>query len=114
VDECKAGIEKEAQLAIPKFPQPTRPRKKANTKYNALNEDTINTHCFGGSACQTSLARHLTWIVPSFFGSTSTACIQTRSIAPVCYSLLVLHPSTRRLGRLEQSDDWIHELDGVP
>ena len=38
-----------------------------------------------------------------YIGSTSTACIQTRSIAPVCYSLS--HPSTG--GRPEQSYDWI-------
>lgn len=49
VDKCKAGIAEDDKLKIPSFPQPRKPRKVADTKYQALSEDNINTDCFGGS-----------------------------------------------------------------
>lgn len=49
VDKCKAGLADDDKLKLPSFPQPRKPRKVADTKYVALSEDNINTHCFGGN-----------------------------------------------------------------
>jgi hypothetical protein len=49
VDKCKAGVADDDKLKIPSFPQPRKPRKVADTKYQALSEDNIATDCFGGS-----------------------------------------------------------------
>lgn len=49
VDKCKSGIADDDKKPIPSFPQPRKPRKVADTKYQALTEDNINTDCFGGN-----------------------------------------------------------------
>ena len=47
--QSQASSKPDDAIDIPSFPPPKVPRKQADTKYVAMNEDTINTHCLGGT-----------------------------------------------------------------